>query len=413
MNYWSNYPKFMVSLLKATYGNAATPENDFGYAWLPKVDGNYSWLYIFDDMYRGNSTRAGRHGAGAGGLHHLRHEPGRAGPELEEDGGRAVEAQVDGRGRERRDRDGAVLEGAQGCTRASRRRTSRPRCSCCPRRASPRRTARSPTPRAGCSGSGRRWIRRGRPRADQEIVARHLPRGSRPVPQGGRRAARSDPQLVLVVLEPEQPGPGRGAQGDERQGAGRRPRRQGSDEGPASGRPAGRRVRRAARRRLDDVRQLAALRRLHRGGQQRPAAQHRRSERPRHVPPVGLLVAGQPAHHVQPRVGRRRGQAVGRAASRHPVERRRPGSETSRTSRPTRRQAPTAPSSCCPRASAGCSARRSTTARSPSTTRRSRRRSTTRSTRRSPPTRCPSGSRATRTSTARRRTSRSSARRTG
>jgi formate dehydrogenase major subunit len=59
MNYWVNTPKFMVSLLKAMYGAAATPENEFGYAWLPKVDGNYSWMYIFDDMYRGNSTRAG------------------------------------------------------------------------------------------------------------------------------------------------------------------------------------------------------------------------------------------------------------------------------------------------------------------------------------------------------------------
>jgi formate dehydrogenase major subunit len=59
MNYWQNYPKFTVSLLKAQYGKAATKENDFGYAWLPKVDGNYSWMYICDDMYRGNSTRAG------------------------------------------------------------------------------------------------------------------------------------------------------------------------------------------------------------------------------------------------------------------------------------------------------------------------------------------------------------------
>src|SRR5215471_17639573 len=59
MNYWQNYDKFMVSLLKATYGKAATKENDFGYSWLPKVDGNYSWMYICDDMYRGNSTRAG------------------------------------------------------------------------------------------------------------------------------------------------------------------------------------------------------------------------------------------------------------------------------------------------------------------------------------------------------------------
>jgi formate dehydrogenase-N alpha subunit len=59
MNYWINYPKFMVSLLKAQYGDAATKDNEFGYAWLPKVDGNYSWMYIFDDMYRGASTRVG------------------------------------------------------------------------------------------------------------------------------------------------------------------------------------------------------------------------------------------------------------------------------------------------------------------------------------------------------------------
>ncbi len=59
MNYWSNYSKFMVSLLKALYGNAATKENDFGYTWMPKVDGNYSWMYMFDDMYKGSSMRAG------------------------------------------------------------------------------------------------------------------------------------------------------------------------------------------------------------------------------------------------------------------------------------------------------------------------------------------------------------------
>src|SRR5439155_534824 len=34
--YWTNKPKFMVSLLKAFYGDAATKENDFGYDWLPK-----------------------------------------------------------------------------------------------------------------------------------------------------------------------------------------------------------------------------------------------------------------------------------------------------------------------------------------------------------------------------------------
>src|SRR5712691_9950081 len=60
MNYWSNYPKFMVSLLKAAYGKKATRENEWGYQWLPKTDGNYSWMFIFDDMYRGNNpNRAG------------------------------------------------------------------------------------------------------------------------------------------------------------------------------------------------------------------------------------------------------------------------------------------------------------------------------------------------------------------
>lgn len=68
MNYWQNYPKFMTSLLKACWGAAATKENDFGYAWLPKCDGNYSWAYMFDDMYRGNSKRAGGTEPGPEGL---------------------------------------------------------------------------------------------------------------------------------------------------------------------------------------------------------------------------------------------------------------------------------------------------------------------------------------------------------
>lgn len=68
MNYWMNTSKFMVSLLKATWGAQATADNEFGYAWLPKVDGNYSWLYMFDDMYRGTSQRAGGTEAAPEGL---------------------------------------------------------------------------------------------------------------------------------------------------------------------------------------------------------------------------------------------------------------------------------------------------------------------------------------------------------
>src|SRR5712672_1001827 len=46
-NYWSNTNKFTVSLLKALYGDAATPANDFAYHYLPKIDRKYSWTEIW------------------------------------------------------------------------------------------------------------------------------------------------------------------------------------------------------------------------------------------------------------------------------------------------------------------------------------------------------------------------------
>ncbi len=54
-NWWGNYPKYSVSLLKAHYGDAATPGNDFGYQWLPKLDDgqNASWIMLFDTMFKG------------------------------------------------------------------------------------------------------------------------------------------------------------------------------------------------------------------------------------------------------------------------------------------------------------------------------------------------------------------------
>jgi formate dehydrogenase major subunit len=53
--FWVNLPKFMVSLLKAFYGDAATKDNEFGYQWLPKrasADA-YSHQHLFVDMYEG------------------------------------------------------------------------------------------------------------------------------------------------------------------------------------------------------------------------------------------------------------------------------------------------------------------------------------------------------------------------
>jgi formate dehydrogenase major subunit len=52
-NYYSNTPKFAVSLLKAFYGDAATKDNDFAFDYIPKIDRRYSWAEIWDDMYRG------------------------------------------------------------------------------------------------------------------------------------------------------------------------------------------------------------------------------------------------------------------------------------------------------------------------------------------------------------------------
>jgi len=52
-NYYSNTPKFMVSLLKAFWGDAATKENDFAFDYLPKPGQDCSWTHIWDDMYNG------------------------------------------------------------------------------------------------------------------------------------------------------------------------------------------------------------------------------------------------------------------------------------------------------------------------------------------------------------------------
>jgi formate dehydrogenase major subunit len=50
LNYFgTNYKKFLVSLLKAWYGDAAQPDNDFRYSWLPKPAKNSSWLTIHDE----------------------------------------------------------------------------------------------------------------------------------------------------------------------------------------------------------------------------------------------------------------------------------------------------------------------------------------------------------------------------
>jgi len=54
-NWWQNTPKYMVSLLKAWYGDAATKANQFGFHYLPKIEAgkNYSHISLFEAMNKG------------------------------------------------------------------------------------------------------------------------------------------------------------------------------------------------------------------------------------------------------------------------------------------------------------------------------------------------------------------------
>ena len=49
----TNYKNFMVSLLKAWYGTAATAANEFAFDYIPKPAVNSSWMSIFDQALKG------------------------------------------------------------------------------------------------------------------------------------------------------------------------------------------------------------------------------------------------------------------------------------------------------------------------------------------------------------------------
>ncbi len=52
-NWWANYPKYAVSLLKAWWADHATAENQFAYHYLPKYDGDCSYIAMFEAMLSG------------------------------------------------------------------------------------------------------------------------------------------------------------------------------------------------------------------------------------------------------------------------------------------------------------------------------------------------------------------------
>ncbi len=54
-SYWSNKPKFLISLLKAWWGEHATAANDFAYDYMAKVESaaNHYWIPLFEAMHAG------------------------------------------------------------------------------------------------------------------------------------------------------------------------------------------------------------------------------------------------------------------------------------------------------------------------------------------------------------------------
>ena len=52
-NWWSEFRKYIVSLLKAWWGDAATGENAFCFDWLPKLTGSHSHMTTVADMADG------------------------------------------------------------------------------------------------------------------------------------------------------------------------------------------------------------------------------------------------------------------------------------------------------------------------------------------------------------------------
>ena len=64
---WSDMPQFTISLLKAWYGEAATQEHDYRYAWLPKIDEDLSEMSSFVENAPGPYPGNVPHGAEPGG----------------------------------------------------------------------------------------------------------------------------------------------------------------------------------------------------------------------------------------------------------------------------------------------------------------------------------------------------------
>ena len=193
--WWSNFDKYIVSLLKAWFGDAATPENDFGFGHLPKITGNHSH---FPTMLRAST-------AAWTGCFVMGQNPavGSQNARPAAPGAGATSSWLVVRDLAEIETRDVLARRARGAQPAScARRTSRPRSSSCPPPRTSRRRAASPTPSACSSGATRRSTRRATPlgavvhappRQAREGALRRLgarPRLADPQPHVGLRRAR-------------------------------------------------------------------------------------------------------------------------------------------------------------------------------------------------------------------------------
>ena len=183
-SYWQNYRKFMVSFMKAMYGDHATAENDWCFDYLMKLDvPNYDILRMFELMNEGKVNLYF-----CQGFNPLLAFPNRG----KIDRG-AVEAEAPRHHRPARDRDLALL--------GEPRRLQRRRHRVDPDRGDP---ASVLVLRRGRGVAGQLGALAAMALAGAEAAgrgqARHLDHGAdlrpraRALPDGGRHGSRADPQ---------------------------------------------------------------------------------------------------------------------------------------------------------------------------------------------------------------------------
>ena len=298
MSYWQNYPKFHVSLMKAWYGNAATKENNWAYDYLPKLDKGYDVLQAFELMGQGKIN----------GYICQGFNPVALVSEQGKDDAGLVKAQVPGHHRSAGDRD-----------RRSSGRISAPYNDVDPTKIQTEVFRLPSTCFAEEDGSltnSGRWLQwhwkgaepPGEAKGDQEIIAGIFLRmramyakdgGAYPDPYSISPGLTRSRRPLADELAMEYNGKALADLTD--------PKDPTKVLVPAA---AARRLRLAARRRLHCLRLLDLLRRMDAGGQPDGAARQQRSVGHRADARLGLGVAGQSAHPLQPRVVRSVGQAV-------------------------------------------------------------------------------------------------------